>query len=208
MKADYLVHILLAAAISICHNKSGNAQQTHSHRTVLLAAIDKSSPPDYILYLDHVPGILGDYVDLKTILSSDYLSRNHFKNELKLTREERKRLLNEIEADTEWQHDAFPCGARINSDSLWTFLKKVNDFRRKSIQKPMPDHGDMVFLPVKQDLVYVYCFKKPIYFRNESLCLIQYVALCGNHCGHSETCVLMRLDDKWIKWKIITEGVF
>jgi hypothetical protein len=56
----------------------------------------------------------------------------------------------------------------------------------------------------KNDFDYViYQIMKPIFLRNNSICLVYYEYACGGLCGHGELSILIKKDGKWNYWENI-----
>ena len=49
-------------------------------------------------------------------------------------------------------------------------------------------------------------FSKPIFIRDNSICLFYYIFYCGNTCGHSQLAFYRWRNNKWTKWIHVIGG--
>ncbi|WP_316812890.1 hypothetical protein [Pedobacter heparinus] len=52
-----------------------------------------------------------------------------------------------------------------------------------------------------------YSFSKPIFIRNETLCIFYVDYACGNLCGNTEIAVYKKIKDTWTEWFVLYQAV-
>lgn len=111
-----------------------------------------------------------------------------------LTKEERKILISAFGASCTWDTDLFPNSISVeNEDEGFNIISML-----KSGNNQKPDTGHF----------YVFLFSKPIYIRNNSVCLIAMSAICGGTCGITDISFYKKVNEKWEKWINVGGGVF
>jgi hypothetical protein len=128
-------------------------------------------------------------------------------NKLRLTKSEYKYLLQQVKKyeNYVWDSNLFNNSKRISADSMWTYLDNEKRVFSKIRENAIMNKDTLTLRKLRYPL-WVYGFSKPIYFRNNNICLLYYVAMCGNPCGHDAVCFYKKEDNKWTKWIEIDGG--
>lgn len=127
-------------------------------------------------------------------------------NSLRLTKAEKKYLLEQIGKTTILEENFFVGSKRIDSDSIWVFLKKENTRRVTSINQAALNGDTLSYKKLNYHYSYVFSFSKPIYIRDKTVCLISFVAMCGVNCGREETSFYRKENNEWKKWIVVSAG--
>jgi len=61
---------------------------------------------------------------------------------------------------------------------------------------------------LRYDYTFVFTFAKPVYIRDNTVCLVAFGAMCGSDCGRTETSFYRRENNEWTKWIIVSAGDF
>ena len=94
-----------------------------------------------------------------------------------------------------WPKDLFPNSQRVANDSAWNY---ISDFLKKSNYRVHPEKGHQVWW-----------FSKPIYLRNNTLCLISFRYMCHDLCGEDELAFYKRNErGRWERYVVIDGGAF
>lgn len=154
----------------------------------------KSKNDNPILYLDKIyTGDLKDDLARDTLIDiyADYKKRD-IKEFLVLTKSERQYINNQIDEMTgkKWPEKLFKNSRMLNKDSLKTLYDSLG--RRTDNNNYNTGH---------------YGFSKPIFFRNNTLCIFRMYYYCGVLCAHGETVIYIKENRTWTKWLSITEWI-
>lgn len=135
-----------------------------------------------------------------------------------LSKEEQKYLLNQMAQTTIWTDNLFSGFKRIDTDSAWLFLEQENKNRYATLKAAIDTallSGDTARAAKLNQQYYTYAymtfifyFPKPIYIRDNTICLISYTAMCGELCGFNETSFYKKENNEWKRWIVISSGVF
>jgi hypothetical protein len=113
---------------------------------------------------------------------------------LKLTPTERAYInheLNDMGAFT-WPDNLFPNSQSVSTDSLKAIFSNVDDgwavFKKKYGRE-------------------LYTFSKPIFFRNNELCIFYYNESCGGECGEGNLSIYKLENGRWKVWIQISHWV-
>jgi hypothetical protein len=127
---------------------------------------------------------------------------------LTLSREEQDYILKQLENPSGWPENLFSNSKRIDADSIWDFMQQSNarPLARDNEFSSQPDSLAMVTLRSKYH--YVFKFARPIYIRDNTVCLLSVGGICGGDCGIVETSFYKKEGDGWKKWIRVSGGVF
>lgn len=180
------------------------AQTASDDSIIMLRIINQYIHNNKIAYVDTV-SFGGIYPEpITKIIKSNKIhdvNKTNKTNTLILTRNEKKYILSKISNQTIWGKDLFPNSIVIPPNKVINFLAD----QRNSLIKALDT------ISIRNDQVgihYVFSFTKPIYFRNQTLCLITYIAICGSTCGVFKTIILRKEHDVWENWIIAESGEF
>lgn len=182
-----------------------HAQLSADDSTILFSIVKQYTHSSRIVLVDTVNG--GGFApeDLKKAIRNRRLpdavegGKGHT---LRLTRSERTYLLSLISKPTIWGVPLFSNSTFIPQNQVTRFLAE----QRKSLI-----HHGKDTIPINSDTTgihYVFAFCRPIYFRNHSLCLHSYSAVCNSNCGVTETIIFRKEHDEWKKLITVSSGVF
>lgn len=121
---------------------------------------------------------------LKQVLADDILYNSSLSGQkdnirqLILTKNEKKYLLKKVD---EQQGFVWP-------DNLFQNVRKDS-----SDKKNLTSNFKKFFQPI-------YNFSKPIFIRNDSICIFYYGYYCGGECGQGSVEIYHKIDGKWTNW--------
>jgi hypothetical protein len=185
-------------------------QLSHEDTAILSKAFRQIASQEQILYIDTVNADASVITRLKEIFHKGELTDKRLGNTITLTKSEQKYLLTELGQRIIWNDYLFTNGKRISSDSMRIFLKKQNTDRVKTINQAAKSKDTLTIkaLGELKNYPYVFTFAKPIYIRNNTVCLISFIAMCGNECGQTETSFYKKVNNEWTKWVVVSSGTF
>ncbi|NUM31529.1 MAG: hypothetical protein HUU47_04305 [Bacteroidetes bacterium] len=115
-----------------------------------------------------------------------------------LSRSEKKYLLRQMKIKHVWPDSIFKNSKRLQSNQVFEYMAE-----KRVIEVSNNNSSDTVLkFPV------VFNFLKPISFRNGIYYLVSYYTLCGLGCGSKEIAFYKKEGNDWVKWLIISKGVF
>ena len=175
---------------------------------ILRNAIGKT-PDSLITYIDKSTGWerIREQLDHKTFTGHTPETKP---NSISLTKSESKLLKQQIKKfkDLSWEENLFAYSKRISSDSV---LDNLN-VRRKRLEKEIDDalasKDSATYNKLKNKESWVFGFSKPIYFRDQTFCLLYNVALCSSLCGYDEIAFYKKENENWSKWIVVAHGEF
>jgi hypothetical protein len=132
------------------------------------------------------------------------------KQTIKLTKREQKYLFQKIELlrTNIWKDSLFLNSERIELDTVMKYIEDV----RKGFLKIDPLLCDtLVTLAMQKNRINtnVFTFSKPIFIRDNSICLIFTTFTCGKQCGKAElTFYRLWHNREWIKYIVASAGIF
>lgn len=176
---------------------------------ILFKAFREVSLQKTIVYVDtvnkdcKVPNLLKEVFQKNKIIDK---GNSKPKNVLKLTKAEKNYLLTQIGQQIVWNNGLFPNSVRIDSDSMWTYLMRQKSIKKASMSETILNHDTITFKELNRQYNFVYIFTKPIYIRDNTICLITYSAMCGTDCGRSEISFYKKENNIWSKWLIVSAG--
>ncbi|HIA11202.1 MAG TPA: hypothetical protein EYN69_03905 [Flavobacteriales bacterium] len=174
--------------------------QSNTEDTILLRDLYKRITPNNLTYIRESAG--------RESMKKRLLDKSYRKfidstwENLQLTDQEYEYLLDQIELNKDfvWKDSLLANSQYIPKDSIWTYL---HNERRKwyEIYKQNPATENL-----KRERPWVFQFSRPIYLRDNQLCLLYYVALCGKVSGHYQIAFYKKEEDAWIEWIVIGGG--
>jgi hypothetical protein len=175
-------------------------QLSQDDTILLLKSIKQISDLTPITYLDSSPFFSRDRLIKKIEAGKIENISNSVPDAIYLNKEEQELILTEFKTNTKWPDNILPNSRKINTDSIWTYLSKVNGNRtekRNNGDKPI-SYEDLLI-----EYAYVYSIDKPIYIRNKTICLITVTAICGQNCGRTLSIFYKKENETWKGWIIV-----
>ena len=118
-------------------------------------------------------------------------------NSIQLSRRERKHIFYETSITHwpfVWMDNLFKNSQRIPKDSAGAYLKA---FERKN--HPYDSKNGYQF----------WHFSKPVYLRDNTICLVSFVYMCGGLCGEDEVAFYKKNENgRWERFVVLRAGVF
>lgn len=117
-------------------------------------------------------------------------------------------LLNQIKQNRNfrWNNKMLPQFIKIEADSMQSYLSAENKRHYDLMNEALAKKDTATFYKNKYIRAWAFTISKPIYFRDNSFCLINAIALCGDTCGRSEIAVYKKEESGWIRWLVIEAG--
>jgi hypothetical protein len=130
------------------------------------------------------------------------------KDSIVLTAKEQKYLLKQIKNQKTfiWPDSLFENSKRIEFDSLQPFLKSANWLYYTTINK-LKLQGDTV-LYKQLESPCVFSFTKPIYFRNNTLCIFNMIQMFSHSSGYSDSFLYKKINNEWVRSIVFTSGAW
>lgn len=190
--------------LSIC-----TKSQTIFQDTSILRLTIKKTKNDRLTYIDESVG----WTRIRELLRKNIFKGNTKLTEhnlIRLSKKERKYLFQQIEAykDFKWNENLFPNSIKIKKDSMWSYISWETNILREKQKNAILSKDTIALKEIKKELPRVYGFSKPIFIRNNSICLLYHFSMCGNPCGHYEINFYKKENGKWIKWIEMARGEY
>lgn len=186
-------------------------QLSKDDTAILFKAFRQITSQEQIIYIDTVNANGSVPTRLKEIFQKGKVTDKRSGNSVTLTKSEQEYLLSQLGQRIIWNDNLFNNGKRISSDSMWTFLKKLNTERVATINQAVIDKDTLTIKKLPQLIKnhpFVFTFAKPIYIHDNTICLISFGAMCGGDCGQTETSFYKKVNNQWTKWIVVTAGYF
>lgn len=204
-----IIFCIISLQTVICNKTYG--QVGREDTTILLKVFREVSIQELLVYVDKVNMQKSIPIRLKEFIQSGKLSnirKNKSGTLSALTKAEKKYLLTNIKRKTNWPDNLFANSKRINADSLWTFLNQENINRITNINKAALNQDSLAYKKATRQFPFVFVFTKPVYIRNNTICLISFAAMCGRDCGRDEISFYKKENNVWTKWIVVSAGDF
>jgi hypothetical protein len=158
----------------------------------------KNDPP--ILYTDAIhtgslTAIKDDIIkDTLVDLKNSY-ANNEFKECLILTKSEKLYINDQLDKMTgkSWTENLMKNSQKLNNDSLEILIGKQG-----------LGWLDKYYEKYKTGF---YSFSKPIFLRNNTICIFSFDYSCGILCAYGETAIYFKHNGEWSKWLIISDWI-
>ena len=127
------------------------------------------------------------------------------RNSISLSRKEKKYILSQLEIYTKpfWGDNLFAKSKMIPEDSIASYMKKVYQEYSESFINPNNSDNDKAEIMKNYPRPNLFEFSRPIYLRNNSICLVLISYRCGNPCGFDELCFYKKVNDVWTKFVVV-----
>ncbi len=206
-----LCYRLLPFILWNCWISIADGQDVQNDTIILLKAFKEVTLKEQIVYVENLASMKGVFKQLPKIIKNGKIEntvKGPYANTIVLSKDEQKYIIAKLKSDNDIPDSYFPKGKRILADSIWEYLDKENEARNNKISEAIMTKDTIALINLKYDYSWVFCFKTPIYFRENSFCLISYVAWCGKSCGRKEASFYKKENGQWKRWLIFSEGDF
>lgn len=160
------------------------------------------------------------YKRLKAVVLKKKIYNIHFpEKSLTLTDKEVSYIIAEINNNKSYNFSetTFPNALIISKDTVQSYSSnKAKSWHKE--QRSVFDSNDTIKIlkfrnerPYSYIETYVHFFSKPIYFRNDSLCILHHADLCNFHsgmCGCNSTYIYKKNNGRWEKYIEIQHGCY
>jgi hypothetical protein len=206
-----IVTAVCIIAVHFLNIRTTYGQTNQQDTTILMKAFREITRQEQIVYVDTVDmkGYVPD--DLKRAIKKGKITderKTKPPNSLKLTKTEQNYLLERLGQQTVWADNLFTDGRCLNSDSMWIYLREENTKKIAAINKAVMVKDTLALKKAQSKYSYVFTFTKPVYIRDNTVCLISFAALCGQDCGQSEISFYKKINDEWVKWILVSSADF
>ncbi|MEP7264579.1 MAG: hypothetical protein ABI772_08775 [Bacteroidota bacterium] len=125
-----------------------------------------------------------------------------------LTEKEKGNLLDQIKQNKpfKWSNKVLPRFIKIEADSMESYFISENKRHDDLMKDALLNKDTATFYKNKYVHPWVFTITKPVYFRDNSFCLINIIALCGTSCGRSEIAVYKMEEGNWMRWLVLEAG--
>ena len=202
------VILIWLTSVQLFYVTATYGQVSQDDTTILLKAFRNVTIQRQIVYVDTVNKNSSVPEGLEEIFQKGTVTDLRQVNSIILTKKEQNYLLSQLRQQVVWSANLFPNSKRIDTDSIWTFLRQMNAQRALSLKHAVLQKDTVTIKNLRYDYPYVFTFTKPIYIRDNTVCLITFFAMCGRDCGQKETSFYKKENNKWIKWVIVSAGDF
>jgi hypothetical protein len=168
--------------------------------------IRTSQAEGQIIYTDKINSVEIYKVKLKLDKNTVTGTTNDTRqNSIILTRKERIYLQDQLEAlaNPYWNENLFPNSKLIKEEDLLSYFKGAYQAYSENLSNPNNSESDKSNLIKNYQQPSVFEFSNPIYLRDNSICLVYMMYLCGNPCGTKELCFYKKENNKWGKWIVV-----
>jgi len=205
-------NIIIAITVHFCCITATFGQMSHDDSLLLQNALD-FFPCEYVKstyyvvdsvspsekYLENLQIKLQQDTVWDTFLGKDYII---------LTEVEREYILSQSSQSYLWRFD-IPNSTRIPPDSAWIIIGNDEKQRELAMKEALRQRDTEAYWKAVGELrPYVFWFARPMYIRNNSVCLFTFQAICGGTCGKVIKSFYKKESNEWVEWVRITDGSF
>jgi len=105
-----------------------------------------------------------------------------------------------------WDDGVFENSLIIHKDSMWNYLKIQNTLIYDSLLVAYENADSTSIKKYRFKYAWVFLFSKPIFLRNESVCLLSFAAFVSPNGGHAEMGFYRKNNGKWEGWIGLSSG--
>lgn len=136
--------------------------------------------------------------------------QNKNKETIRLSKKEYRFLLKQIDLNKEyiWNNNLIDNSVILNQDSMFTLLNVKQKERIEQSNNAIINKDTITYNKLKNKYFWVNGYSKPIYLRENSICLLYHFERCGRDCGYDEIWILKKENGNWNKWFKICEGAY
>lgn len=129
-------------------------------------------------------------------------------NTITLSIEERRYLRQQIEENRgfTWNDSLIANSRRIMSDSVMKIISEQFRIYREKINIALLNQDTIALNRIVAKKPWVYGFSKPIYLRDDTICLLYHLAFGDYDSGYDEVSFYKKENNLWTKWIVITQG--
>lgn len=200
--------ILFFVLFLITHQTIGQ-EINQEIKPIFIEIIKSNQPHGKVIYARNVRGNLSLSKFVKEKFEErKVIDRNTFKP-VELTAQEINYLYEQLKDSIIWPENLFENAISSDNDSLLNEQfnsekeKRNLAWQQAKLNKDSSILKDYTFL--RQ---FTFYFGKPIFLRENTVCLISYAAICGGTCGLSATYLYRKEKNVWKQWALVRGGVF
>ncbi|MBL0049285.1 MAG: hypothetical protein IPP32_14460 [Bacteroidetes bacterium] len=207
----FILKLLICSIIQLVTILVTYGQISEDDSTILLKAFRQVTLRDQIVYTNkftpesYFADMLKGRIE-KGIITEN--SKDPKSKSITLTSEEQKYLLGQLKQQITWADNLFLNSKLIDADSVWTYSSQMSTNHISAVNQAILLKDTLRIIELKKHNPFVFTFLRPIYLRDKSICLITFIALCGNSCGRSEMSFYKREKNDWKKWIVVSNGQF
>jgi|GEM_PF-4826254 len=185
--------------------------QTDTLSTNILEKIMRLEQPAHTIYYtdqlhsEWISGIKDRLKSQRLVGYTGFAGRK----ELYLTKDEKKHIdscLVNLSAHL-WEDSLFGNSKRISKDSMWGHIRKRREIYEKA-RSAARQFDTTVTMDNTIEQANVFQFSPPIFIRNNSICIVSFVRLCGSECGVHELTVYRFQNGQYERWLFLDGGAF
>jgi len=208
MRTQKIISLIWLISVQLICTGAIYAEVNPEDTTILLKAFRKVTSQGQIVYIDTVNASGSIPNQLKEIIQKSKITDKRQGETITLSKSEQEYLLSQLAKPTVWDDNLFSDCKRIDADSMWTHIKLKDIKRRIALNQAVLQKDTTTIKNLQHSFSYVFSFSKPIYIRDNTICLISFSAICGGTCGQSEASFYKKSNNQWSKWIIVTAGDF
>lgn len=184
--------------------------QTVNNDTTVLKVFINQNQDKNIAYIDKTIGWERIQKSLDRWKNSSDSIKLKQKTSIALTDADYYSILEQIDKykNFVWGDSLFVNSKRVLLDSMYSYLDNEFKLNYKKYNSNTLDKDTAAIKNFQKYVPWVFGFSKPIYLREETLCLYYSMAMCGQLCGHDEVSFYKKENGKWTKWFGIGSGVY
>jgi hypothetical protein len=131
-------------------------------------------------------------------------------NSITLSMKERRYLRQQIEENKgfTWNDSLIANSRRIKSDSVMKIISEQFRIYRDEINNALLNHDTIALNRIVAKKPWVYGFSKPLYLRDDTICLLYHLAFGDGDSGYDEVSFYKKENNLWTKWIVIGEGEY
>lgn len=179
-------------------------------KPIFIEIIKNNQPHGKVIY---VRNIKGGNLSLSELVKERFekrkvIDRNTFKP-IELTAQEINYLYEQLKDSIIWPENLFDNSISSSNDSLLNEqFNSEKEKRNLAWQQAKLNKDSSILKDLTSLRQYIFYFGKPIFLRENTVCLISYAAICGGECGLSATYLYRKEKNVWKQCAIVHGGVF
>lgn len=178
-------------------------------KPIFIEIIKNNQPHGKVIYVRNISGNLSLSELVKEIFEKrKVIDRNTFKP-IELTAQEINYLYEQLKDSIIWPENLFDNSISSGNDSLLNEqFNSEKEKRNLAWQQAILNKDSSILKDYTFLRQYTFYFGKPIFLRENTVCLISYGAICGGECGLSATYLYRKEKNVWKQWARVCGGVF
>lgn len=141
-------------------------------------------------------------------LNQDTITNYNNSNFIILSEQEKELLRVESQKNNQscWDPNLFTNSILVKKDSMWSFLE-AKRIQLIGLQKQNYANQDTALKNLAFDRSqWLFAFSKPIFLRDDTICLVNFIALIGKIDGDQQLAFYRKENGQWKCWIIINSG--